>query len=471
MSNVVKTIDYDSFTPKYMQIKEILAGEISRGEGCENNKMPSENVLPKRFKVSKATIIKALDELVKAGLVYRVKGKGTFITKQAMKTQINLATFGLPDWMLESLEQEFPKINLNLTNLTHENFFNVMETGEFDLLHVPDFYFRYCVTRGKLLDISDYVWPAAKSPVTAYDNVSRLFECRARQYAWPLFFSPIVVFYNRNLFKEASLRCPDEDWDVNDFLDLARRLTRNYAHGPVEHFGFVVSQYRNRWPVFVLQNGGRIISQPEEECVIDSPESIQAVSWVRDLFFEYRICPLSPQVSQSQAMKFFVDGRVGMILDTCYAFDMYRNTPFGVRPLPRQTHEVTGLIADGIAIGSKAADIAAAWKIIRFLASPDMQRRIKAHGLAVPADPEVAASGHDLPAGVEQGDYDIILRTVPYGRRLIDVSDPRVLEPLWENLDLVWANLESAPAACVRAARQVNRLLAGRQRSKPENLQ
>ena len=169
-------------------------------------------------------------------------------------------------------------------------------------------------------------------------------------------------------------------------------------------------------------------------------------------------------------MKLFAEGRVAMILDTCYSLNMYRDMALGACALPQQHKEVTGLIADGIGISAKAANIAAAWKVIQFLGSRKVQQQIKAHGVGIPANPEIAASGSNLPTNINQDDYAAILQTIAHGRRLIDVSEPRVLEPLWDCMDLVWANMEGAASACSQAASSVNRLLAGYESPRQEKM-
>lgn len=47
-----------------------------------NGKLPSENQLATKFKVSRMTARKAIGQLVEAGLVEQIQGKGTFVRKQ-----------------------------------------------------------------------------------------------------------------------------------------------------------------------------------------------------------------------------------------------------------------------------------------------------------------------------------------------------------------------------------------------------
>lgn len=70
-------------TPLYYQLKNILEEKIRSQEFKERERFPSEAELGKQFNVSRITVRQALSELEKAGLVYRERGKGTFVTEGA----------------------------------------------------------------------------------------------------------------------------------------------------------------------------------------------------------------------------------------------------------------------------------------------------------------------------------------------------------------------------------------------------
>ncbi|MGP6170011.1 GntR family transcriptional regulator [Microbacterium sp. A204] len=69
-------IDRRSGIPLYLQIKHILADEIA--ENPAQARGMTEQQLTQRFRVSRATVRQALQEMVTAGLIYRERSKGTF---------------------------------------------------------------------------------------------------------------------------------------------------------------------------------------------------------------------------------------------------------------------------------------------------------------------------------------------------------------------------------------------------------
>lgn len=66
-------------SPIYAQIADILAGKLSDGSARPHDKLPSENELCLRFNASRPTIRRALTELERDGMIYRVQGLGTFV--------------------------------------------------------------------------------------------------------------------------------------------------------------------------------------------------------------------------------------------------------------------------------------------------------------------------------------------------------------------------------------------------------
>ncbi len=71
--------------PYYYQLIQVLQSEIQAGSWPPNAAIPSEHELCRTFSVSRTVVRQALGELVTKGLLYRVKGKGTFVTPAKLK--------------------------------------------------------------------------------------------------------------------------------------------------------------------------------------------------------------------------------------------------------------------------------------------------------------------------------------------------------------------------------------------------
>ncbi len=75
--------------PLYAQVKQTLQEEIENRLKL-GDALPSEPELEKRFKVSRITIRRALDELVSEGFVVRQQGRGTFVREQPIAQELPL---------------------------------------------------------------------------------------------------------------------------------------------------------------------------------------------------------------------------------------------------------------------------------------------------------------------------------------------------------------------------------------------
>ncbi|MGZ8720487.1 MAG: GntR family transcriptional regulator [Aeromicrobium sp.] len=71
--------------PLYYQLHEILVGGIGTTWN-DGDLLPSEGELCHRYGVSRTVVRQALDEMAHQGLIYKVKGKGTFVTGRKLET-------------------------------------------------------------------------------------------------------------------------------------------------------------------------------------------------------------------------------------------------------------------------------------------------------------------------------------------------------------------------------------------------
>lgn len=67
--------------PLYMQIQQHFKDMILQGRLRENDKIPSEKELMEQFDVSRITVANALMQLAKDGWIYRIPGRGSFVSE------------------------------------------------------------------------------------------------------------------------------------------------------------------------------------------------------------------------------------------------------------------------------------------------------------------------------------------------------------------------------------------------------
>jgi DNA-binding GntR family transcriptional regulator len=72
-------IDPDGPTPIYVQLADILADRIERGELLPNRPLPSEKQLQDEFGVARGTARRAVEVLRERGLAFTVPQRGTYV--------------------------------------------------------------------------------------------------------------------------------------------------------------------------------------------------------------------------------------------------------------------------------------------------------------------------------------------------------------------------------------------------------
>lgn len=85
-------IDKRSPIPAYYQLKAIILDKIREGEYRADEIIPSEREFSDSLNISRMTVRQALNQLVAEGVLYREKGKGTFVSKPKFE-QRNIMSF------------------------------------------------------------------------------------------------------------------------------------------------------------------------------------------------------------------------------------------------------------------------------------------------------------------------------------------------------------------------------------------
>ena len=77
--------------PLHRQIREALRSGIRDGTYQQHAQLPSESELMAIYKVSRITVRHALAELQREGLIFKITGKGTFVSKNRPKAMQDLS--------------------------------------------------------------------------------------------------------------------------------------------------------------------------------------------------------------------------------------------------------------------------------------------------------------------------------------------------------------------------------------------
>lgn len=85
-------INKKSPIPAYYQLKNIILKKIEGGDFRSDDPIPSERDLSDTLGISRMTVRQALNQLVAEGVLYREKGKGTYVSRAKIE-QRNIMSF------------------------------------------------------------------------------------------------------------------------------------------------------------------------------------------------------------------------------------------------------------------------------------------------------------------------------------------------------------------------------------------
>jgi multiple sugar transport system substrate-binding protein len=336
-----------------------------------------------------------------------------------------------------------------------------------DGIDIPSF-----VNRGVLLDLAPFTGRVGM-PADAFHPVLREhFESDGRLWAFPKDFTPMVLYYNRDLFDDAGVAYPDSSWTWPDFLDAAQRLTRDTdGDGAVDQWGFAWPREFFYLQTWIWAGGGDLLSPDGRRATgyLDSDATVAAVQWYLDLTRTHGVAPRIEMFRRGlgQSGRLFYSGRVAMMQSghwntpTLLPYERRGQLRFGVAPVPTAAGvaPVSPIYASGWAVPRNAPHRKWAVTVAAFLAGETAQRIRAQSGLAVPGLPAVT---DDVVAADTTGREAVFVAASAHGRQPwgTRIEQWRELEDLLlDLLDRPLVRGEPVAAVARDIARRIDALL------------
>ena len=132
-----------------------------------------------------------------------------------------------------------------------------------------------------------------------------------KQYGLPANFTPLLLYYNKKLFKQAGIAAPPADWD--EWIADLKKLTK--GHGPggkPAQYGMAMGTHDTveGIPILLAGQGGGVIAADGRTVTLDSPQSIQAMTSWTNLIRTEQVTPVG--TSGADADKLMQAGKAAM---------------------------------------------------------------------------------------------------------------------------------------------------------------
>ncbi|MDR1904695.1 MAG: sugar ABC transporter substrate-binding protein [Treponema sp.] len=224
-------------------------------------------------------------------------------------------------------------------------------------------------------------------------QVAAIIKLDGKSYMFPVASFVYPVFINLDLFKAAGITNPPQS--RSEFLDAARKLTN-----PAQNrYGWVLplslqspNGMQNDVMSWVWASGKSMLKNGRPDAA--NADVISALKFVETLYKENLISPGSFSKQEQDKVEEFVNGRIGMMVDTLAHINMIRernkNLNFTITALPA-VDGYTGkrglpYAAWGIGISENSKNKDAAWKLVSYLMSAEVNSKLVSIANAFPGN-------------------------------------------------------------------------------------
>ena len=153
--------------------------------------------------------------------------------------------------------------------------------------------------------------------------------------------STIVMYYNKDLFKEAGLdpNTPPGTWD--ELVSQAKKLTKTNSSGQVTHWGLEIPSGGSfaywLFQALTTPNDVLLMNQAGNEVYLDKPAVIESLQYWHDLAYKHKVMPTGT-IDWGTTPKDFLVGKTAMMWTTTGNLtNVLKNATFdfGVAPMPK----------------------------------------------------------------------------------------------------------------------------------------
>jgi multiple sugar transport system substrate-binding protein len=405
--------------------------------------------------------------------------KQVVVTPTPVKATINFAFHGGTEELdmytktVEDFNKRDPNITVNAQHIPSDEYKQKVETmiaagTPPDVFWLHANYFAKFEDAAVLKDLKPFI-ERDQYPIDAfYETAVGQFSAKGKVLGIPRETSSIVVVYNKNLFDEAGLDYPTEDWTFDDMLEMAKALTKQDAQGNVVQFGMSVPLALGTymWPT-IWSFGGEVLNRPEKDkCMLTKPETIEALQWLSDMVNVHKVAPAAAELASQGPMDLFISNKLAMAFigrwDVASVLRADPNFNMDIQHVPTgSAGKVTRLSSGAYAITAGSKYPEAAWEFIKYLTGRPVYDFFAAGGLIIPAYIPAATGKAFLDPTVPPAHSQIFLDALEYARsEPLTTNYPEIMDVVRPEIEAVMLGHITAQEAAEKICPKVDELLA-----------
>lgn len=300
------------------------------------------------------------------------------------KSEVDILKPLLVDFEMENpdLKVEFMHIPQNYFQKIHLLF--ASNTAP-DVIFINNLYLPLYANAGVLENLDDYDINQKDFYKKSLDALS----WKGKLYAVPRDVSNLVIYYNKEIFKSANLSYPKENWTMDEFLHIAKILTKR-----PNVFGISFEEDSLFYLPYLMSEGGGILSDDLSREIIEDSSSQSGLKFYANLRKKYHVAPTMSESASATMAQMFLQGKLAMHLSGRWLVPKYREEAvfeWDIVPFPKgASGSIVPLDASGWAISKNSKHKQDAFRLIKFLSSKTSIEKLAESGLIVPARKDCA---------------------------------------------------------------------------------
>ncbi len=243
------------------------------------------------------------------------------------------------------------------------------------------------------------------------------FQLDGNLYAMPRETTSSVMIYNKTLLEESGANLPTEDWTWDDFVEIARTVTK--GEGAEKVYGVANFNANAYTFVRVWQMGGDVLNEDRTQYTMNEEEAVAAVQSIANLIHEDGVHASGAELAGRPYAEVFLTGQIGMFPQfSVFSAILPAEFEWDIAHMPHNPNEVrtTRVASAGHSIYSGTENVEGAWSWLRMVESQRAFEHLAANGLSVPAHQAVAESPAYLAEDAPPQSKQVFLDALNYGR-------------------------------------------------------
>ena len=221
------------------------------------------------------------------------------------------------------------------------------------------------------------------------EDIKNLYSWNGKTYAIPKDVDTIALFYNKTMFDEAGLSYPDDSWTWDDFYDAAVKLTKEDG----SQYGTAMnpSNEQDGWMNIIYSMGGKVLTDDKKASGFDDPNTIKAMEFVQKLVDN--VMPPATVMAETGTDVLLGSGKIAMLSQGSWMVPQFKeheyiseNCDVAVLPKdPTTGNRVSLYNGLGWAVSAKTKNPDAAWQLVEWFGTKDMQLKQAQLGVTMAA--------------------------------------------------------------------------------------